>query len=923
MQGRQSMVGSGGASPKKIRLYEVAKELGVPNSELLVKVQELGIPAKNHMSFVDVDEAQRVKEVLTREKSESQQVEHLSATVIRRRSRTNLHTPSEVTSGVPTRRVPRRPVEVVEKIHVQELAVEPELDEEVEVLQAAPQSARVSYIEPVVSEQPSAEPEEDGIPEETEVISVSRMTEIEEPLNVVQPGALVPPSLELELEKEPIDEGKVPSFSPDQNRVSIRYAPGFEPGGPLAQARLAGQHGVRTKQPPALQSKNSEEEIEHLSAAEVAKMMATPRVHKPKVVITDLDAQRRAGGVHGEPERVVASRFKATTQRRDRKKKTTVTRKARKTEITTPAEHKRVIRMDDAIGVGEIAHQMGVKSTEVLKKLWAMGLTKIMINQSIDSDTAAILASEFGYDVENVAFREDQILVDLEDKEEDLQPRAPVITVMGHVDHGKTSLLDAIRGASVASGEAGGITQHIGAYRVCVGKSDLVFIDTPGHEAFTEMRARGANCTDIVVLLVAADDGVMPQTIEAIDHAKEAGVPIIVALNKIDLPNANRDPILKNLADHNLVPEKWGGDTIIVEVSARTKQGVDDLLENIGLQAELLELKANPEKPGKGVILEACLDKARGPMATVLVQEGTLRVGDTVVAGEHLGKVRALLNDKGEPVELAGPSTPVEVIGLSGVPGAGDMLNVLSDEKAARTLADHRRNQTRRKELAGTSAEKTVEDILGQIRSGNVKEIKLLVKADVQGSAGAVKEALSRLSTEKVTSNVISAGVGGITETDINLAKASGAIVLGFNVRATGKANQLAEREGVDIRIYHVIYEMLDEVKELMRGLLPKERHERLLGRVEVRQTFAIPKIGIIAGCSVVDGKVTRKSHLRLIRDNVQVYDGRVGSLKRFKDDVREVLQGYECGISIDGHNDIEAGDIIEAYDVEEVAPDL
>jgi translation initiation factor IF-2 len=493
---------------------------------------------------------------------------------------------------------------------------------------------------------------------------------------------------------------------------------------------------------------------------------------------------------------------------------------------------------------------------------------------------------------------------------------------MGHVDHGKTSLLDAIRKANVAGGEAGGITQHIGAYKVTSERGDVVFLDTPGHEAFTAMRARGAQMTDIVVLVVAADDGPMPQTIEAINHAKEAKVPIVVAINKIDKPGANPDLIRNKLSEHDLVSEEWGGTTIFVNVSAKTKEGVDKLLEMLSLQAELLELKANPNKGGKGHVVEARLDRARGAISTILVEEGTLHVGDLVVAGEYSGKIRAMLGDKGQTVTDAGPSTPVEVLGLDGVPDAGEVFNVVSDEKAAKALVEHRHEARRKKELAG-SGRVSLENILDKIKSGDVKEVKVVLKADVQGSIEAIANALTKLSTDSVGVNVISTGVGGITESDVSLAKASSAIVVGFNVRPAGKAAQMAEQEGVDIKLYQVIYDAIDDVKKAMVGMLAPISREKVMGKAEVRQVFNIPKAGTIAGSFVTEGKITRKALLRLVRDSVVIYTGKVGSLRRFKDDVSEVAQGYECGLSIEGYGDLRQGDVIEAFEVETIAATL
>jgi translation initiation factor IF-2 len=600
-------------------------------------------------------------------------------------------------------------------------------------------------------------------------------------------------------------------------------------------------------------------------------------------------------------------------------------KKLKQTQITTPAEHKRVIRMGDTIAVAELAKKMAVQGREIIKKLWALGMMEANINKDIDLDTATLIATEFGFQIESTAFREDEVLTggaETQENPEDLVPRAPVVTIMGHVDHGKTSLLDAIRKANVAAGEAGGITQHIGAYKVSSERGDVVFLDTPGHEAFTAMRARGAQMTDIVVLVVAADDGPMPQTIEAINHAKEAKVPIVVAVNKIDKPGANPDMMRTKLSEQDLVPEEWGGTTIYVNVSAKTKEGVDKLLEMLALQAELLELRANPNKAAKGHVVEARLDRARGAISTILVEEGTLRVGDLVVAGEYTGKIRAMLGDKGQSVTDAGPSTPVEVLGLDGVPDAGEVFNVVSDEKAAKALAEHRHETRRKKELAG-SGRVSLENILDKIKSGEVKEVKVVLKADVQGSIEAVANALTKLSTDSVGVNVISTGVGGITESDVSLAKASAAVVIGFNVRPAGKAQQLAEQESVDIKLYQVIYDAIDDVKKAMVGMLAPITREKVMGKAEVRQVFTIPKAGTIAGSFVTEGKITRKAQLRLVRDSVVIYTGKVGSLRRFKDDASEVAQGYECGLSIEGYGDLRVGDVIEAFEVESVAPTL
>jgi translation initiation factor IF-2 len=584
------------------------------------------------------------------------------------------------------------------------------------------------------------------------------------------------------------------------------------------------------------------------------------------------------------------------------------------------AAPERRLRLGEAMTVKELAEKMNARPAEVIKVLINMGVMATM-NAVIDLEKAATLAQSFGYSVEAAADSGDA-LSDEEDSEESLVRRAPVVTVMGHVDHGKTSLLDAIRATNVTQSEAGGITQHIGAYEVNSTRGKLVFLDTPGHEAFTAMRARGAQATDIVVLVVAADDGVMPQTVEAITHARAANVPIVVAINKIDLPNANPDRIKQQLSEHGLVPEQWGGETIYVEVSARHKQNIDALLEMILLQAEILELRANPWRRGQGVVIEAELDKTRGPVATVLVQKGTVRIGETFVVGMHYGRSRALLNDRGEKIQEAGPATPVEVVGLSGVPLAGDTFQVVADEKKARQIATLRQ-QRRREELIQRTARVTLEDLYRQIKEGEVKELNVLIKADVQGSAQAVRDTLEKLSSDAVRLRVIQGAVGGITESDVMLASASNAIIIGFNVRPTPKARELADREGVDLRSYTIIYDLIADVRAALEGLLEPEVAEHIMGRAEVRETFHIPRVGVIAGCYVTEGTITRNADCRLLRDNVVVYQGRIASLRRFKEDVSEVSSGYECGIGLERFADIKHGDVIEPFVREQVAKKL
>ena len=584
---------------------------------------------------------------------------------------------------------------------------------------------------------------------------------------------------------------------------------------------------------------------------------------------------------------------------------------------------KRKIRVTEAIRVADMAHQMGLKANEIIKVLFGLGVMAT-INQSLDIDTATLVAAEFDYEVEKAGFsEEDYLLPQQEDKPEDLKPRPPVVTIMGHVDHGKTSLLDAIRKSNVTSGEAGGITQHIGAYHVKTKRGEIVFLDTPCHEAFTAMRARGAQVTDLVILVVAADDGVMEQTREAVNHSRAAGVPIMVAVNKMDKPGADPDRVLRELSEMGLQPEDWGGDTIVAKVSAKTRQGLDDLLELVALQSEIMDLKANPNKPAHGRIVEAKLDKGRGPVATVLIQEGTLHQGDNFVCGQFSGRVRALMNDQGKKVKEAGPSIPVEVQGFEGVPEAGEEFFAVADEKLARRIAEMRATKQRERDLASES-KVTLETFLSRRASDQeTLTLNLVLKADVQGSLEAITEALNKQSTEKVRINVVHGGTGAISESDIMLASASQAIIIGFNVRPTSRIKDIAERENVDIRFYDIIYKLVDDIKSAMAGLLAPVQREVYLGQAEVRNTFSVPKVGIIAGSYVADGKIARNAGVRLLRDGVVVYTGKISSLKRFKDDAREVVKGNECGVGLENFNDVKIGDIIEAFETVEEAATL
>jgi translation initiation factor IF-2 len=603
-----------------------------------------------------------------------------------------------------------------------------------------------------------------------------------------------------------------------------------------------------------------------------------------------------------------------------RRKRRDALAKPQPAAVAAPKQEKRVVRIEGSVTVGELARQLGQKAPAVQGKLMALG-TMASVNQAVDAETAATVAREFGFEVQDVGFREEEFLGISEDAValEHLVPRPPVITVMGHVDHGKTSILDALRKTDVVAGEAGGITQHIGAYQVTVGGEKLTFIDTPGHAAFTTMRARGAQATDIVVLVVAATEGAMPQTVEAIAHAKAAGVPIVVAVNKCDLPGANPQQTRQRLMEHDLIPEEFGGDIICVETSATQGTGLDKLLEMLKLQAELLELKADPDVRARGVVLEAELDKGRGPVATVLVQQGTLRRGDVVVVGTETGRVRTMINDKGQALKEAGPSMPVQLVGLSGIPEAGQPFHGVENERVAKDVIGHRVSERRIGAAEPARPRRTLEELFAMVGEGTgPKELAVVIKADVHGSVEALGQTIEKLSTDEVKVKVIHSGVGAVSESDVMLARASDAIIVAFHVRPDPAARKAAESQGVDIRLYRVIYEATDEIRAAMAGLLPPRIEEKELGRAEVRETFTIPKIGTIAGSYVVEGLIRRNAQARLVRDGVQIYSGKVGSLRRFKDDAREVQTGFECGIGIDGYNDLKVGDVIEVFELQE-----
>lgn len=629
------------------------------------------------------------------------------------------------------------------------------------------------------------------------------------------------------------------------------------------------------------------------------------------------DTKNRAGDNYQKKQKLVQ---KSKQQRKERlsTKRETEAEKLRRMELERARKQQLKVMIPDEIVVSELATRLKATVTDVIKKLMGLGVMANQ-NQTIDFDTAALVAEELGAKVEHevVVTIEERLIVDEEDKAEDLQPRSPVVVVMGHVDHGKTSLLDKIRHANVTATEAGGITQHIGAYRVSISGREITFLDTPGHEAFTAMRLRGAMVTDIAILVVAADDGIMPQTIEAINHAKAAGVSIIVAINKMDKEAANPDRIMQQLTEHELVPEEWGGDVICVPVSAKTGMGIDDLLENVLLTADVLELKANPNRLAKGSIIEARLDKGRGPVATVLVQNGTLNSGDVIIAGTAVGRVRTMVDDKGRSVSKAGPSVPVEITGLTEVPSAGDVFNAVADERLARELVEQRKQEAK-EEVFKQYQKVTLDNLFDQISEGEMKELPIIVKADVQGSVEAVKQSLEKISNDEVKVKVIHGGVGAISESDVMLANASNAIIVGFNVRPDPVAKENAERDGVDIRTYRVIYEAIEEIEDAMKGMLAPKFVQTDTARVEVRQVYKISGVGSVAGCYVVSGKISRNDLVRVVRDGIVISEDKMSSLKRFKDNVREVAANFECGITLEKFNDFKEGDIFEAYQMTE-----
>lgn len=901
----------------KLRVRDLATELDISSKDLMALLRELDITAKSHMSGLTEEEVEQVRVHHQKNKDAAPQTVDTrakSGVIVRKRRRPAAKDKAREDKPLPpeeteqdadaqededTTQRPVRKRKAAVEVEPARIIV-PVADETKEPEPAVP-------AEPPVEEEPLPEPASPADSEEVETTAESIAPE-ETPTPEEAPA---PEAQEAQTEEDDADDDveEPPAEKKPARKKSRKKAPA-----PTTRVRVISR-------PTIVEFPDTRPETPSRPYGSGRPDTRAAAPGGPEAGRDGQRGRRRKGRRTVDAEELYRKEEFSTGK--SRKAQRAEARRAggkKQAPITQPIKaSKRKIRIEETIRLTDLAHQMGIKAQDLIKKLFSMGVMAT-INQSLDFETALILAAEFQYEVEQVGFSEDDFLLPKEeDKPEDLLPRPPVVTIMGHVDHGKTSLLDAIRSTSVAKGEAGGITQHIGAYHVTTDRGEVVFLDTPGHEAFTTMRARGAKVTDIVVLVVAADDGVMEQTREAVSHSKAAEVPIVVAVNKMDKEAADPDRVKRELSDLGLMPEDWGGDTIYAYVSAKKRQGLDELLELILLQAEVLDLKANPDKAGRGHIVEAKLDRGRGPVGTVLIQEGRINQGDAFVCGLISGKVRAMFDDQGEMIQTAGPAIPAEIQGFESVPEAGDEFVIVQDEKVARRIAGERRIKHRERELAKES-KVTLESFLAAKVGEEAQTLNLLLKADVQGSLEAISEAVTKLSTDEVKVVIIHGGAGAITESDILLASASNAVIIGFNIRPTAKIKEVAEQEQVDIRFYDIIYKLVDDIKAAMSGMLAPDIKEEYLGQADVLETFNVPKVGTIAGCMVSDGKLRRNANVRLLRDGVVVYTGKLSSLKRFKDDAREVTKGYECGAGLENFNDVKIGDIIEAYELIEEA---
>lgn len=880
---------------KGVRIYDLARKLDIPSREILDLLKTRGIEVKSHMSTVESDVVALISETFSKEKP----------AVIKKEEKVKTETPIGTPTHIPPRLRPRpRHRRMSETGPIPERAPQP-IFQAAQAEQRKNETPEKRLVEDIQEKKLVArEPIQSPVREKRQF---SRPVKKKEELSGVGQGA----KSHIKHREEESPAKPVGTQKPDKKfterferrdvgdrelgkKKEVHFRPGFEPPfkdaakkrekpfeSPQKVKRAPAQRYMKTKRIDHFVEEEVEIPLDRLSRAPIKKYGKKP-VNKMVTKPPEIVSLPVVEAVETLPKR---------------------------------------LRIPEVIMVKELAEMMNIPSAQVIRHLMTMGIMA-NVNQVLETKAAMSIAEHFGVEVETLTVDEESVLKEDTGDPSMLKHRSPVVTIMGHVDHGKTTLLDAIRESKVAASEFGGITQHIGAYSVDVRGQKIVFLDTPGHEAFTAMRARGAKVTDAVILVVAADDGIMPQTIEAIDHARAAKVPIIVAINKIDLPGANPDRVMQELTKYGLTPEAWGGETICVHVSAKVRTNLDDLLEMILLQAEVLELKANPDCPARGVIIESLLDKGRGPVATVLVQHGTLRIGDPFVVGTQYGKVRAMLDAQGQRIEEAGPATPVEVLGLAGVPDAGELFVVVQSERKARQIAESRQQEQQKSEVAKT-VRITLEELHQKIKEGEIRELRIVIKADVHGSVEAITDALERLSTEQVRLQVIHGGVGAINESDVMLAATSNAIILGFNVRPVVKAREMAEKEQIDLRLYSIIYQAIDDVKKAMEGLLKPTYKEVLLGQAQVQAVFMVSKVGNVAGCRVTNGKITRNAIVRLLRNNKEVFKGNLKSLRRIKDDVKEVLFGYECGMSLENYDDIKVGDVLEAYILEKVVMTL
>jgi translation initiation factor IF-2 len=945
----------------KVRVYEVAKQLNLDPKQVVGLFQAIGVAdVRNHMSSVEPEQVERVKRHLEKQRTHDVVEERIRPTVVKRRA---VAKPGAPPSSADVPSTSALPVSSPSVRALDDVAGAPAGDHNGHTRsEPSLRADRDSGPLPVVPDERKStrtlEPSTPSLPRDR---ASTRMLPASEPTPVVPEPPPPAPALERTpaVERATDDAVAAAAPAPVQEVVAAPPPPPASAPAPAPPAPPPPPAAVVVAAPPPPPSPPPPAPVAHPSAP--VRPSTAPKTGveywtgRPGVPMPAPQTTRSALNQPNMPRRVQydprAGTMGGPSGRRDVRapgqqpgrpmmgrstggaggRRFSGPQPPRKPAMVSTQEmsaDKKVIRIESDITLQTMAQRMSRKATELLMKLLSMGMSNVHINTTLDADTAKILAGEFGWEVEDVSKSDEQTLAEARGEEEVAaqegefsETRPPVVTVMGHVDHGKTSLLDRIRKANVAGGEAGGITQHIGAYKVETQHGTVVFLDTPGHEAFTQMRARGASVTDIVVLVVAADDGVMPQTKEAIVHAKAAKVPIIVAVNKIDKPQADAERVKRELVEQGLVPDDWGGDTLFVNVSAVTGEGVDKLIESIQLQSELLELKANSKRPASGTVLEALLDRGRGPVARVLVQDGTLRVGDFVLAGAGFGKVRAMTNEHGKQVHEAGPATPVEILGLNEVPNAGDRMDAVKDPKKAQEIAESRKGKMA-KTLIPSTAKVSLEELSKRIAESGQQELRVIIKGDVQGSVEALADAMAKLSGDKVRLAIINAAVGAITEGDVNLAIASKAIIVGFNVRPAGKASALAEENGIEIRLYSIIYNALEDVKSAMEGLLPPTLVEKQNGKAEARQIFKVKGVAV-AGCYVIEGKIVRNAKLRLVRDGVVLWDGKIASLKRFKDDAREVLEGFECGISLEGYNELKEKDVLECYEVEEIKQKL